>query len=125
MLGRDQGPRTKDQGSYERHPTPSPLVLGPSSLVLEDVSRHFGGLAALDRVSFGVPEGAICGLIGPNGAGKTTLINVISGLQPPSGGRVRLGERLVNGLPPHRIAALGIARTLQNLRLFNAIRGLD
>jgi len=126
MAGQVQGPGAQNQGSHERHPTPSPLVLGPSSsLVLDDVSRHFGGLAALDRVSFGVPEGTICGLIGPNGAGKTTLINVISGLQPPSGGRVRLGERLVNGLPPHRIAALGIARTFQNIRLFNDLSVLD
>jgi branched-chain amino acid transport system ATP-binding protein len=87
-------------------------------LELKKITRHFGGLNALDEVSFGVPRGAICGLIGPNGAGKTTLINVISGLVPPSGGEVLLAGRSITGLPPHRIAEQGIGRTFQNIRLF-------
>lgn len=87
-------------------------------LEIKKITRHFGGLNALDEVSFAVPLGAICGLIGPNGAGKTTLINVISGLVPPSGGDVVLDGRSIAGLPPHRIAEGGVGRTFQNIRLF-------
>jgi ABC-type branched-subunit amino acid transport system ATPase component len=87
-------------------------------LTLENVSRYFGGLAALKDVSFEVPDGIICGLIGPNGAGKTTLINSISGLQTISEGTIRLGNTLISGMKPHKIAALGVGRTFQNIRLF-------
>jgi ABC-type branched-subunit amino acid transport system ATPase component len=97
----------------------------PPRLEVRGCTVHFGGLAALDDVSFGVSTGTICGLIGPNGAGKTTLLNVISGLLPPSDGDIRLdGESLVS-LPPHRIAAHGVARTFQNIRLFDDLAVRD
>lgn len=94
-------------------------------LEIKKVIRMFGGLTALDDVSFDVPKGAICGLIGPNGAGKTTLINAISGLIPVSGGEIRLEGRKISGLPPHKIAERGIGRTFQNIRLFNELSVLE
>jgi branched-chain amino acid transport system permease protein len=86
-------------------------------LALESVSRNFGGLAANRDVSFAVHASEIVALIGPNGAGKTTLFNVISGVLPPSGGRMRLFGALADHLPPRRVAALGIARTFQHVKL--------
>jgi branched-chain amino acid transport system ATP-binding protein len=85
---------------------------------LENVSRHFGGLRAVDAVSLAVGEGERHALIGPNGAGKTTLFNVISGELPPSAGRIVLFGTDVTRLAPHRRAALGIARTFQITKLF-------
>src|SRR5687768_12711825 len=81
-------------------------------------TRNFGGLCAVNAVSFGIETGEIFGLIGPNGAGKTTLFNLITGLTPPSS-----GELVFNGTPltrkrPDQIASLGISRTFQNIRLF-------
>jgi ABC-type branched-subunit amino acid transport system ATPase component len=87
-------------------------------LWLDSITKHFGGVVALDGISFGTPRSAITALIGPNGAGKTTLINIISGLFRPTNGRVLFRERDITGLPSHRIAAAGIARTFQNIRLF-------
>ena len=87
-------------------------------LSVENVERAFGGVHALDGVSFTVKDGEVHGLIGPNGAGKTTLLNVVSGLLPPSGGTIQLGEDRIDGRPAHQIAARGIARTFQNIRLF-------
>jgi branched-chain amino acid transport system ATP-binding protein len=86
-----------------------------------DVSRRFGGLVAVDGVSFTVGRGEIFGLIGPNGAGKTTLFNCISGLTPPSSGRITHRGDDVTGRPPHQIAKRGIARTFQNIRLFSEL----
>ncbi len=94
-------------------------------LDIDQLSCHFGGLAALDDVSFQVQRGDICGLIGPNGAGKTTLINVISGLQAPSAGRVTLDGQPLLGLKPHVVAARGVARTFQNIRLFGDLTVLE
>jgi len=100
--------------------------MGADALLrIEAVSLSFGGLAALDGVSFDVARGGITGLIGPNGAGKTTLLNVISGVLPPSGGRLFLGDQPLGGLPPHRLAALGIGRTFQTVRLFGEQTVLD
>ena len=87
-------------------------------LVLNQVSRHFGGLAAVNQVSFEVQSGQIMGLIGPNGAGKTTLLNLISGLDRPTHGGIHLNDRPIHHLKPHQINQLGIARTYQNIRLF-------
>ncbi|MGC8490944.1 MAG: ABC transporter ATP-binding protein [Syntrophobacteraceae bacterium] len=87
-------------------------------LELEKISRSFGGVKALSGVSFGVQPGTIHGLIGPNGSGKTTLINVVSGLALPDAGKLLLAGHPIHGLRPHRIAALGVARTFQNIRLF-------
>jgi ABC-type branched-subunit amino acid transport system ATPase component len=98
---------------------------GEPLLSVRGVTRAFGGLMALDNVSFDVPRGTICGLIGPNGAGKTTLVNVISGLVPVTKGSVELDGKSITGLPPHRIAAKGIGRTFQNIRLFSELSVLQ
>ncbi|MBE0583648.1 MAG: ABC transporter ATP-binding protein [Desulfofustis sp.] len=94
-------------------------------LQLDGVSRLFGGLPALDRVSFDVARGRVTALIGPNGAGKSTLINCITGVDTPTGGTVTFQGRGITGLPAHRISSLGIARTFQNLRLFPRLSVLD
>jgi branched-chain amino acid transport system ATP-binding protein len=94
-------------------------------LAVEGVSKGFGGLTALDRVSLGVRVGEIFGLIGPNGAGKTTLFNVITGVYAPDAGEIRFGAARVSGLKPHSIAERGIARTFQNIRLFANMTALE
>jgi branched-chain amino acid transport system ATP-binding protein len=91
----------------------------PLSMRADAITIKFGGLTAVRNVNFTIPNQAIVSLIGPNGAGKTTFFNVLTGLYRPTTGRVHLGERDVTGLPPHRIADLGLARTFQNIRLFN------
>ena len=93
----------------------------PETLVLDRVGVHYGGVIALDDVSLAVEPGATLGLIGPNGAGKTTLINATTGIAPLTSGTIALGDRRLDGLPPHRIARAGIARTYQNIRLFGAL----
>lgn len=94
-------------------------------LQLTDVSRHFGGLHALSHVNMTVPQGKVTGLIGPNGAGKTTLINNISGLDHPTGGRIRFNGQDISRMQPFRITRLGIARTYQNIRLFGDMTALE
>lgn len=94
-------------------------------LQIEGLSRMYGGVRALHDVSFALEPGSICGLIGPNGAGKTTLINIVSGLLRPTQGRVFLGTHNITALPPHRIAAAGVARTFQNIRLFGDLPVID
>ncbi len=90
-------------------------------LQVQGLGCRFGGLRALDDVDLSVREGEIFGLIGPNGAGKTTLFNVIAGLTAPSAGRVLWRGSPIDGLGPERINRLGIARTFQNLRLFESL----
>jgi len=94
-------------------------------LELRGVCRSFGGLTALNEVSFSVATGAVTALIGPNGAGKTTLINCTTGSDRPDAGKVLLSGREITGLPAHRVAELGVARTFQNLRLFPRLSVLD
>lgn len=94
-------------------------------LEVSDLSKHFGGLKAVDAVSFTVARGGIHALIGPNGSGKTTTLNVLSGLYSPTGGTVRLAGQDVTRLSPHRRAAAGIGRTFQNIRLFRSMSALE
>ncbi len=94
-------------------------------LQVDDVSLHFGGIHALERVSLGVEQGAIHAVIGPNGAGKSTLLNVITNHYAPDRGEVRFEGRRVTGVPSNRVARLGIARTFQNLELFVRLSVLD
>ena len=89
-----------------------------TSLRVESLCKNFGGLRAVDDVSFELSGGGIHALIGPNGAGKTTLFNLISGRIPPASGRVLFDGEEITGLPPHRVAARGIIRTFQLVRLF-------
>jgi branched-chain amino acid transport system ATP-binding protein len=91
---------------------------GAPTLQAEGMTRRFGGLLAVNNVSFSVAKGEIFGLIGPNGAGKTTLFNLMTGLIPPTSGRLLYEGADITRRAPHRIAALGIARTFQNIRLF-------
>ncbi len=87
-------------------------------LEIENVSRRFGGLMAVNEVTTHVNTGELIGLIGPNGAGKTTLFNLISGFTPVSSGVIRYKGQTISGLKPYAIASLGISRTFQNLRVF-------
>jgi branched-chain amino acid transport system ATP-binding protein len=99
-------------------PAPGATTAG-FALHAANITIKFGGLIAVNDVSFTVPERSVVSLIGPNGAGKTTFFNVLTGLYRPTSGHVMLGDREVTGLPPHKIASLGLARTFQNIRLFN------
>jgi len=90
-------------------------------LELREVSKHFGGLAAVDKVGFGVEQGEIMGVIGPNGAGKTTLLSCISRLHPLTGGQIFFNEKRIDTLKPHQIAKLGIGRTFQIVKPFTGM----
>jgi branched-chain amino acid transport system ATP-binding protein len=94
-------------------------------LQAERLSRNFGGLKAVNEVSFDVCEGEIFGLIGPNGAGKTTLFNLMTGLTPVSSGTLSYKGEKLTGHPPYRIAEKGIGRTFQNIRLFKGLSALE
>lgn len=97
----------------------------PTILDVDNVTLRFGGVTALDGVSFEIREGEILGLIGPNGAGKTTCFNVMTGVYRPTEGQVRFGGQPLAGLKRHQITKLGIARTFQNIRLFKSMTALD
>jgi branched-chain amino acid transport system ATP-binding protein len=94
-------------------------------LDVRDVSVRFGGIVALDGLSFTIDEGQICGLIGPNGAGKTTMFNVVSRIYQPSSGTLLFDGNEILDIPAHGIAKLGIARTFQNLALFPSLTVLE
>jgi branched-chain amino acid transport system ATP-binding protein len=98
---------------------------GDNQLVVEGVSKRFGGVVAVQDVSLEVPRGAIVSIIGPNGAGKTSLLNMISGFYKPDTGRVVLEGKDITQKKPSDIAALGIARTFQNIALFSGLTVLD
>jgi branched-chain amino acid transport system ATP-binding protein len=101
-------------------PTASDVLLSADA-----ISKRFGGLAAVDRISLTVKPGEIFGLIGPNGAGKTTLFNILTGLYRPDSGEFAFGGTRLTGMKPHRIVACGIARTFQNIRLFANMSALE
>jgi branched-chain amino acid transport system ATP-binding protein len=94
-------------------------------LEVDAVTLQFGGLTALNDVSFSINEGEILGLIGPNGAGKTTCFNVTTGVYTPTKGEVRFRGKSLTGLQRHKITQLGIARTFQNIRLFQSMTALE
>jgi branched-chain amino acid transport system ATP-binding protein len=100
-------------------PTATPAADGPYALDAEHITIRFGGLVAVNDVTFTIPRRSIVSLIGPNGAGKTTFFNVLTGLYRPTSGRVILDGRDVTEEKPHKIAGQGLARTFQNIRLFN------
>jgi branched-chain amino acid transport system ATP-binding protein len=104
------------------------VVAGESAgpvLECRSVERRFGGIVALNGIDLRIERGEIFGLVGPNGCGKTTLTNAITGFYPPQRGRILLNGRDITGLAPHYIATLGVARTFQNLALFNGMSVLD
>ena len=103
----------------------NPVPKSSSILEARNLTRRFGGLVAVNQVSFTVQENEIFGLIGPNGAGKTTLFNLITGLLTPSGGELLYQGTTISQLRPHQIAAKGIARTFQNVRLFGELSALE
>ena len=94
-------------------------------LQVRGITKSFGGLTAVNDVSFDVAEGSIVGLIGPNGAGKTTTFNLITGNYRADRGTIRFGDRSLLGMKTHRIVMLGVARTFQNIRLFQQITALE
>ena len=94
-------------------------------LAASGISKHFGGVQALAEVSFSITQGEIYGLIGPNGAGKTTLFNLLTGIYAPDSGRFAFDGDDLSGLKPHQVAARGIGRTFQNIRLFANLSVLE
>jgi branched-chain amino acid transport system ATP-binding protein len=94
-------------------------------LAVDGLSCRFGGLLAVDNVSFGIEPGRILALIGPNGAGKSTTVNLLAGVQPPTAGRIMLAGRDVVGLKPHVIVGRGLVRTYQNGRLYKRLNMLE
>ena len=96
-----------------------------AELMVNNLSVQFGGLKAVDQVSFALQPQSLAGLIGPNGAGKTTVFNALTGLCPLTGGEISLNSERLTNEPPHAIARCGIARTFQNIRLFKNLTVLD
>ncbi|MBM3346064.1 MAG: ABC transporter ATP-binding protein [Betaproteobacteria bacterium] len=96
-----------------------------SALVIENLSKHFGGVAAVSGVSMEAPPGRVTGLIGPNGAGKTTLINLITGVLTVSDGRIHFGGQDITQVSAHLVARSGVARTFQNIRLLAEASVID
>ena len=94
-------------------------------LKIEGITKIFGGLTALDNVTFGIKNGSITGVIGPNGAGKTTLFNIVTGLYAQTAGEVYLSEKNISFLAPETLAGLGLVRTFQNVELFGQMTVLE
>lgn len=100
-------------------------VLNENILEVNNLSISFGGLKAVENVSFKLKKGELLGLIGPNGAGKTTLFNMLSGVYTPTSGEILLEDQKTNGISPDNLSMLGVARTFQNIRLFDNLTVLD
>lgn len=94
-------------------------------LDVRDLTKNFGGIKALEEVSFRVKAGSIMSIIGPNGAGKTTLFNCLTGLARPTRGKIYLSDMNITGLSPHSIVGLGVARTFQNIKLFKEMTVIE
>ena len=104
---------------------PSRIEAATLQMSVQGASKRFGGVTAVEDVSIDVPKGGILSIIGPNGAGKTSLLNMISGFYQPDTGRITLEGRDITRLRPSTVAALGIARTFQNIALFSGLTVLD
>ena len=98
---------------------------GDKILITQDVSKIFGGLVAVDNVSFSIPRRGIVSIIGPNGAGKTTFFNMLTGLYKPSTGTIAFNGRDITAMRPDKIMKLGVARTFQNIRLFSTMTAVE
>jgi branched-chain amino acid transport system ATP-binding protein len=105
--------------------TSAVAIEGAPLLAVSGVSKHFGGVRAVEDISLAVRPGGLTSIIGPNGAGKTSMLNIISGFYRPDTGSIRFEGKDVTGTRPSRIAALGIARTFQNIALFAGMTALD
>jgi branched-chain amino acid transport system ATP-binding protein len=115
-------------GAADEAPDGTPPRTAPDGhtlLEVDDLSLRFGGVLALDQVSFALREGEIFGLIGPNGAGKTTCFNAMTGVYRPTSGEIRFRGQVVTGRKKHHITQMGIARTFQNIRLFPEMTALE
>ena len=97
----------------------------PALLTTQNLTKRYGGLVANDSVAMSIGRGEIRGLIGPNGAGKTTFVNLVTGIETPDAGNVRLGNRDLAGLPPHVIADAGLVRSFQVARVFGTLTTLE
>jgi branched-chain amino acid transport system permease protein len=120
-----QGDQSSSAASLPVSPSPRLPVSDQPLLDVEKIGIAFGGLKAVEDFSIRLPHRALYGLIGPNGAGKTTVFNLLTGVYRAQGGRMMLDSRSLAGLKPHQIAAAGIARTFQNIRLFPGLNVLD
>ena len=114
-------------GAGAGHGTRTSASLSPrrsraAALEVNGLTRRFGGVTAVDDVSFAVNQGEVFGVIGPNGAGKTTLFNLVTGVTPPSSGTLLHDGTDITTARPHQVARRGIARTFQNIRLFSELR---
>jgi branched-chain amino acid transport system ATP-binding protein len=111
----------------EQSQSQKPPVAGDGDAILaaRDVTKIFGGLIAVEDVSFSIPRGGIVSIIGPNGAGKTTFFNMLTGLYKPTLGRIEFDGRNITGGRPDKIMALGVARTFQNIRLFATMSAVE
>src|SRR4029079_6679401 len=118
--GREGGRRRKEQRVSD-----TALPTSDALLDVADIGISFGGLKAVQHFSIRIPRGGLYGLIGPNGAGKTTVFNLLTGVYQTMGGRMLLDGHSLVGLKPHEVAAAGIARTFQNIRLFPGLNVLD
>ncbi len=132
MVGNLLRKRQDERGPSVQRATATPITEAPrpstqvsTILKVELLSKRFNGVRALQEVSFSVEKGEILGMIGPNGAGKTTAVNVITGIEPPSGGRVWWKGEEITGLPSHRIASKGIVRTFQHVQVFPTMSVLE
>jgi branched-chain amino acid transport system permease protein len=127
-LTREEQAAAPGRGSAVRLSWARPEPAGGSAralLEIDGLRKSFGGVSAADRIAFSVRAGELVSVIGPNGSGKTTLFNLITGLIRPDGGTIRLEGREIAGLPSHEIVARGVARTFQNIRLFNNLSVLE
>ena len=124
-MGQKKG-RTRKRGRHRVKIVNDPsFAPSEDQLIISAVSKHFGGVRAVEDVSLSVPRGGLVSIIGPNGAGKTSLLNMISGFYRPDSGAIVFEGTAITGARPSRVAALGIARTFQNIALFGGMTVLD